>query len=557
MSILLICIAFICVQAQDIYDSRVFNALYYLDHYPDLKAAFGKDIAQARNHWHAYGINEGRRASSDFDPQYYMSQYPDLQNAFGSTNYRQAISHWLISGINEKRKGFDVAKSISIINALTKAGESPSEYVDLSLRDQIDLTTNVENHINGVATDGFRTYVNLPSNGREEGYILECMTGEGWNTVAIKMIGGNGYPSGMQLAQNLLAVADNNYAHFIDVSNSSAKVDISRLTLKIDANPENIGLIYLPSFKNSTEGRYIVATTTKLYISSSSDPRSFSWEEITTVGNRIPVGEGGIALLYDETTPDQLICLSFGIDGSYSYKVSTIDFAGFNRQLVATITEVGKGTLAPPDGYDKTGSGASFRWGGTAFATSDAIYIYAVPKRLDNIFFPSSSDLMRWKVDRRQRNCDKVLTNSKFYLQAENGSYVTKWYSGKEYYYPQIGKNQNEIEPFYLDGNGTPLLTNNKVLILTQNTADMSANWRSSNQLTTFNNGVGYWNYGNDQAKWLFELVNNTGGEVCFDDVVRIKNVSYKQYLYPYPGKSYLWTKSAADNDTKWIIRKR
>src|SRR6266481_6142658 len=93
-------------------DSHVFDAEFYLHHYPDLVAAFGTDLVAARNHWINQGLpNEGRRGSREFDVRFYLGHYGDLKNTFG-TNYSAAIDHWLNQGLPiEGRRGsreFDV-----------------------------------------------------------------------------------------------------------------------------------------------------------------------------------------------------------------------------------------------------------------------------------------------------------------------------------------------------------------------------------------------------------------------------------------------------------------
>ncbi|MBE6927370.1 MAG: MBL fold metallo-hydrolase [Ruminococcaceae bacterium] len=52
----------------------VFDAAYYANRYPDLKAAYGTDEAKLYNHFINYGIEEGRCASPYFDVKVYMNQ---------------------------------------------------------------------------------------------------------------------------------------------------------------------------------------------------------------------------------------------------------------------------------------------------------------------------------------------------------------------------------------------------------------------------------------------------------------------------------------------------
>ena len=85
-------------QAKDV----MFNAKYYANMNPDLKAAFGYDSNKLYNHYVTCGIKEGRSASPIFDPVYYLNNNPDLRNAFGN-NYTAAYNHWIQYGCAEGR----------------------------------------------------------------------------------------------------------------------------------------------------------------------------------------------------------------------------------------------------------------------------------------------------------------------------------------------------------------------------------------------------------------------------------------------------------------------
>ena len=80
----------------------VFNAKYYADKYPDLKAAFGYNEEALWNHFIKYGLSEGRIASPVFSIRYYKNKYPDLQQAFGS-DYEKYVEHFLKYGMKEGR----------------------------------------------------------------------------------------------------------------------------------------------------------------------------------------------------------------------------------------------------------------------------------------------------------------------------------------------------------------------------------------------------------------------------------------------------------------------
>jgi subtilisin family serine protease len=93
-------------------DPGVFDAAFYLQQYPDLKAAYGTNYGAAREHWLRAGLPiEGRRGSREFDVQFYLRQNADLQAAYG-TDYVSLLDHWLRAGLPiEGRRGsreFDV-----------------------------------------------------------------------------------------------------------------------------------------------------------------------------------------------------------------------------------------------------------------------------------------------------------------------------------------------------------------------------------------------------------------------------------------------------------------
>lgn len=80
----------------------IFDYKYYADKYPDLKKAFGYDVAKLKNHWLTVGIKEGRQASPLFNPKYYIYNNSDLKKAFG-TNYVSAYNHFINTGYAELR----------------------------------------------------------------------------------------------------------------------------------------------------------------------------------------------------------------------------------------------------------------------------------------------------------------------------------------------------------------------------------------------------------------------------------------------------------------------
>ena len=88
----------------------LFDAEYYAEQNPDVKAAFGNDERALLNHYLRYGIKEGRNFSKAFDLTLYKKLYSDLEQVFGD-NWEMYVMHYLTYGINESRDGggeFDI-----------------------------------------------------------------------------------------------------------------------------------------------------------------------------------------------------------------------------------------------------------------------------------------------------------------------------------------------------------------------------------------------------------------------------------------------------------------
>ncbi|MGM9553061.1 MAG: RICIN domain-containing protein [Faecousia sp.] len=81
----------------------VFDAFYYANQYPDLKAAFGTDEQKLYDHFVKYGIKEGRQASFFFNVSYYRNSNSDLKAAFGNDNVA-AFNHFVQCGQYENRQ---------------------------------------------------------------------------------------------------------------------------------------------------------------------------------------------------------------------------------------------------------------------------------------------------------------------------------------------------------------------------------------------------------------------------------------------------------------------
>ena len=92
--------ATLTVSAEGVKD--VFDAKYYADTYPDLKAAYGYDEGALYQHYMKFGLAEGRVGSPDFNVAEYRRAYPDLEAAFGD-NWDAYVNHYFQLGKAEGR----------------------------------------------------------------------------------------------------------------------------------------------------------------------------------------------------------------------------------------------------------------------------------------------------------------------------------------------------------------------------------------------------------------------------------------------------------------------
>lgn len=86
-------------------DGTIFDAEYYANTYPDVKAALGTNETVLYQHYKNYGRAEGRKACEiAFDPVFYANTYPDVKAALGN-DADKLYQHYIQYGIAEGRKG--------------------------------------------------------------------------------------------------------------------------------------------------------------------------------------------------------------------------------------------------------------------------------------------------------------------------------------------------------------------------------------------------------------------------------------------------------------------
>lgn len=98
--------------------SEEFDVYAYRDRYPDLKAAYKDNLKMYYLHYMNYGKTEGRTGkieesstiyngvdySAIYNYDYYIEHYPDIKDAYGA-NKKAALSHFLNTGMSEGRQG--------------------------------------------------------------------------------------------------------------------------------------------------------------------------------------------------------------------------------------------------------------------------------------------------------------------------------------------------------------------------------------------------------------------------------------------------------------------
>lgn len=135
--------------------SAVYDYDYYINHQPDLKAAFGNDKRAAIAHFVNNGMSEGRQAKEDFNVSTYKNNYADLSNAFG-TNYKSYYIHYMTLGISEGR----TASGSSASNGSSSSSSSSSGSGSNSNVPYVSSGSTVYNGIDYSSVYDYNYYIN-------------------------------------------------------------------------------------------------------------------------------------------------------------------------------------------------------------------------------------------------------------------------------------------------------------------------------------------------------------------------------------------------------------
>ena len=88
------------------YLDPIFNIKYYRNNNRDLQRELGYYDGSYLDHFMETGMEEGRRASSNFDVYFYMNSYSDIRTKFGN-DLPLYYQHYVEVGVNENRQGAD------------------------------------------------------------------------------------------------------------------------------------------------------------------------------------------------------------------------------------------------------------------------------------------------------------------------------------------------------------------------------------------------------------------------------------------------------------------
>lgn len=188
---------------QQLTDSRVFDASFYLSRYPDLLAAGIDTQAEAEEHWLNHGISEGRVGCPSFSVDVYLANNQDVAAAV-SGNKTAALMHYLSFGSREGRvaapadaAGWASAADPTSFGAVTDpAGSATIGNSVMS----IGTSASHGGAITSLVHDG-KELVNNTDHGRQIQYAWQVGThGESWNpTEAGNCADGDGSTSSAQL----------------------------------------------------------------------------------------------------------------------------------------------------------------------------------------------------------------------------------------------------------------------------------------------------------------------------------------------------------------------
>ena len=199
--------------------SPVFDADYYLDRYPDLKATFGDNDEAALQHFVYFGMKEGRSGDGKFYPKYYRERYSDLRSLFG-TNWINYCIHYMTFGKKEGRSGAPlkyVNGYLAELNGVDYSAEYDGEFYknqnpDVAAAYGYDSKLLLMHYVVFGKKEGRLAKAGvIPEKynytSKDDGLVVRKLQGYGYSSAGISAIMGNLYAESGIRANNL----QNNY----------------------------------------------------------------------------------------------------------------------------------------------------------------------------------------------------------------------------------------------------------------------------------------------------------------------------------------------------------
>lgn len=123
----------------------VFDAKYYAETNPDLKAIWGYNDKALFNHYITCGLNEGRCGSPTFNVVEYRKAYPDLEALFGD-DWDAYVDHYYTYGVTEGRNAGVIGTNNFTVNIfdMGNAAYTSDDAIAFSYTQQVVNIVNEE-----------------------------------------------------------------------------------------------------------------------------------------------------------------------------------------------------------------------------------------------------------------------------------------------------------------------------------------------------------------------------------------------------------------------------
>eukprot|EP01084_Bolivina_argentea_P135331 238489_1 len=128
-----------CTTQPSIFDPRVYNFYYYVQHNPELTQSQIYTVNQAAEHWQSIGIVEGLQACGSFHVLQFINNYRSIINKAcppPQQNYTCAIYYYLNTGFDQNLMGYTIGGAYDkyTISSITTSHPTLGLFTSLSNR---------------------------------------------------------------------------------------------------------------------------------------------------------------------------------------------------------------------------------------------------------------------------------------------------------------------------------------------------------------------------------------------------------------------------------------